>query len=71
MKKEDKSMWKQKLCSRKFWAAFISFFVAIGMAFFEDFLTEESVSLIISGCASLCAYIVGEGIVDAVRVNKK
>ena len=71
MKKEDKSMWKQKLCSRKLWAAIISFFVATGMAFFEDFLTEESVSLIISGCASLCAYIVGEGIVDAVRVNKK
>ena len=71
MKKEDRSVWKQKLCSRKFWAAAISFLVAIVPSFFEDFLTEESVSLIISGCASLCAYIVGEGIVDAVRVNKK
>ena len=56
---------KEKLSSRKFWAAAVGFFVAIASAFGAKDISEESVTLIVSGCAALCAYIIGEGIADS------
>ncbi len=56
---------KRKLTSRKFWAAVIGFAIAVGSALGADELSTESVTLIVSGCAALCAYILGEGIADA------
>ena len=61
--------WKQKLTSRKFWAAIIGAGTAVITAFNIKGLTIEQVELIGWGLATLIAYIVGEGLVDAVRVK--
>jgi uncharacterized membrane protein len=59
--------WKQKLTSRKFWAAIVGFvtpmLLAFGMA--EDNVTQI-VAIIMAG-ADVVAYIVAEGLVDANR----
>ena len=63
--------WKQKLTSRKFWAAVIGFVTAILVAFKVDELTIEQVVSLISATAVLIAYIIGEGMVDAARAGKE
>ena len=62
--------WKQKLTSRKLWVAVVTFVTAILVAFNVPNLTIEQVSAIIMGGASMIAYIVGEGLVDAARIKK-
>lgn len=62
--------WKQKLTSRKFWAAVTGFTTAILVAFKVDELTIEQVVSVISASAVLIAYIIGEGLVDANRESK-
>jgi uncharacterized membrane protein len=54
MVKTMKINWKQKLTSRKFWAAVIGFVTALMVAF---------------GVNDLIAYIIGEGMVDAASIN--
>ncbi len=61
--------WKQKLTSRKFWAAVTGFAVAIMAIFNVDTLTVEKVVALISAEATLIAYIIGEGLVDAARIG--
>lgn len=61
--------WKQKLTSRKFWAAVVGFVTAILIAFGVSDLKIEQVVAIISASATLIAYIIGEGMVDAARIN--
>lgn len=68
--KIDTDLIKEKLTSRKLWAAAVGFFIAVGAAVFCPDMDEENVKLIMSGCAALVAYIVGEGIADAGK-NKK
>lgn len=63
--------WKQKLTSRKFWAAVITFVTSVLVAFNVPDLTIEQVTAIIMGGASMVAYIIGEGLVDAARINSK
>jgi len=63
--------WKQKLTSRKFWAAVTGFVTAIMVAFGANDLTIEQVVSIISASAVLIAYIIGEGMVDAARVGSQ
>lgn len=63
--------WKQKLTSRKFWAAIIGFITAILVAFGVNDLTIEQVITVVTAGATLIAYIIGEGIVDAARVEIK
>ena len=61
--------WIQKLTSRKFWAAIITFVTALLVAFGVDELTiEQTVTVIMAG-AVMIAYIVGEGMVDAARIE--
>ena len=62
--------WKQKLTSRKLWVSVVTFVTAILVAFNVPNLTIEQVSAIIMGGASMIAYIVGEGLVDAARIKK-
>ena len=61
--------WKQKLTSRKFWAAVVEFvsglLYAYGMAESE---VGQIAGLIMSG-AGLIAYIIAEGLVDANRTT--
>lgn len=69
--KEMKINWKQKLTSRKFWAAVITFVTSVLVAFNVPDLTIEQVTAIIMGGASMIAYIIGEGLVDTARINSK
>lgn len=62
--------WKQKLTSRKFWAAVIGFITAILVAFNVPDLEIEQVATIISAAGLLVAYIIGEGLVDTARIIK-
>ena len=64
MKKVD---WKQKLTSRKFWAAVVGFVTALLICFgFAESEITQVTSIIMAG-ATLIAYIFGEGLVDASR----
>lgn len=62
-----KTNWKQKLTSRKFWAAIIGFITAILAAFGVKDMTIEQIAAVVTAVASLVAYIIGEGLVDAAR----
>lgn len=59
--------WKRKLTSRKFWAAVIGFVAAV-LAYCgaEESVVTQVTSCIMAG-ATLIAYILGEGLVDARR----
>ena len=57
--------WKAKLTSRKFWMALIGLVSGLLMAFKVDNQTIETVSGCILAAASLVAYIIGEGLIDA------
>ena len=59
--------WKQKLTSRKFWAAAAGFVAPLLLAFgvSEDYVTQ-AVAILTAG-AAVIAYIAGEGFVDASR----
>lgn len=59
--------WEQKLTSRKFWAAVVGFVTPILIVFNVPNLTIEQVSTVIMSGATLIAYIIGEGFVDANR----
>jgi hypothetical protein len=58
-------IWKQKLTSRKFWAAVVGFVTPTLLAFGIAEETVTQVAGIIMAGATLIAYIIGEGIVDA------
>ncbi len=66
----NKINWKQKLTSRKFWAAITGFATAIMVACNVNNLTIEQVISIISACSVLIAYIIGEGLVDGARITE-
>lgn len=61
--------WKQKLTSRKFWAAVAGFVTTLLIIFGVDDLTIEQVIALIAAIAPLIAYIIGEGLVDTARVD--
>ena len=61
--------WKQKLTSRKFWAAVIGFVTSILVMFNVEDLTVERVIALITAGSTLIAYIIGEGMVDAKRLE--
>lgn len=63
--------WKQKLTSRKFWAAVTGIITTILIAFGVNELTVEQVIAMITAASTLIAYIIGEGMVDAARVNSE
>lgn len=60
--------WKKKLTSRKFWLALIGFITSILVAFNVDAGSVEQITSIIMSGATLIAYILAEGFIDA---NKK
>ena len=62
--------WKQKLTSRKFWAAIIGFATAVMVVFGVSDLTIEQVVALIAAVSTLIAYIIGEGMVDSARVRE-
>lgn len=57
--------WKRKLTSRKFWAAVVGFVTPLLLAFgVSQDVTTQVTGIIMAG-ASLVAYIIAEGLVDA------
>ena len=58
--------WKQKLTSRKFWAAVIGFITPVMLAFGLADETATQVAAIVMSGAAVVSYIIGEGFVDAV-----
>lgn len=59
--------WKRKLTSRKFWAAVIGVVASVLAYCGAAESTVTQVTAIITAGATLVAYIVGEGLVDAAR----
>lgn len=57
--------WKQKLTSRKFWAAVIGFITPVMLAFGASDAAATQVAAIVMAGATVVAYIIGEGFVDA------
>lgn len=57
--------WKKKLTSRKMWAAIASFVALLVVAFGGAQTQATQITAIIMAGASVVAYIVGEGLVDA------
>ena len=67
----DKFNWKQKLTSRKFWAAVVTFVSTVLVAFGVPDMTVEQVTAIITAGSAMIAYIIGEGLVDAARIKSE
>ena len=63
----EKINWKQKLTSRKFWTAVVGFITALLLGFGVGESEISQVAAIVMAGATLIAYIVGEGMVDASR----
>lgn len=57
--------WKKKLTSRKFWTAVAGFVAPLLLAFGVDESTATEVTALIMAGATVIAYIIGEGLVDA------
>lgn len=57
--------WKDKLVSRKFWAAVVNFVTQLLIAFGAAESTAVQVAAVIMAGAGVIAYIVGEGLADA------
>ena len=57
--------WKQKLTSRKFWAAVVNFVTQLMIAFRATESEAAQVAAVIMAGAGVIAYIVGEGLADA------
>lgn len=66
----DKINWKQKLSSRKFWAAVIAVVSTLLVLFGIKEPTQGQIIALISEVGALSAYIFGEGIVDATNKDK-
>ena len=67
----DKINWKQKLTSRKFWAAVVTFVSTVLVAFGVPDMTVEQVTAVITAGSAMIAYIIGEGLVDAARIKSE
>lgn len=65
----EKINWKQKLTSRKFWAALIGVATSLMVLFGVNDITMEQVVGLISTMSVLIAYIIGEGLVDSSRIK--
>lgn len=60
--------WIQKLTSRKFWTALTGFVSGLLIYFGKTAEDIEAIVALIMAFASLLAYIIAEGLVDANRV---
>lgn len=61
--------WKAKLTSRKFWVAILGLVSGVLLAFKVDAETVETISGVIMSAASVIAYIIGEGLIDAANAK--
>ncbi len=66
----EKINWKQKLTSRKFWAAIVSFVALLVVALGGTEAQATQITALIMAGATVVAYIIGEGLVDAVSAGQ-
>ena len=66
----NKIDWKRKLSSRKLWAAVVGIITGLAMVFGLDESTINSVAGAVVSVASVVAYIITEGKVDAANVKR-
>lgn len=66
----NKIDWKRKLSSRKLWAAAVGIVTGLAMVFGLDESTISSVAGAVVSVASVVAYIITEGKVDAAGVKQ-
>lgn len=62
--------WRRKLTSRKFWAALAGFVSGLVAAFGGSEATATQITGLIMAGASVVAYILGEGWIDAANAGK-
>lgn len=67
----DKINWRQKLSSRKFWAALTGFITSVLFLFNIADTDVQKVASLITAMSNLIIYILTEGYVDAKRVENK
>ena len=60
-----KADWVRKLTSRKFWAAVVGFVTGLLIYFGKTAEQAEQITALIMSGASVVAYILGEGLIDA------
>ncbi len=60
----------RKLTSRKFWAAIAGFVTGLLIYFGKSAEQADQVAALIMSAASVVAYIVGEGLIDAAGAGK-
>lgn len=65
---KEKINWKQKLSSRKLWAAAAAAVLSVLTALFGENLPAEAVEVLKTGICALVAYIFGEGAIDIARI---
>jgi hypothetical protein len=56
--------WKQKLSSRKFWAAVAAWVTSLLTAFNVSGGVAAQAGIVVTGIGSLCVYILAEGMAD-------
>ena len=61
--------WKQKLTSRKFWAAIVAVIVSLCVLIGIPDVTQEQITALVMAVGGLIAYILGEGFVDSARLK--
>lgn len=67
----EKVNWKQKLSSRKFWAALVGVVTAIGAAFGVADSVITQIVAIVSGIGVLAVYILAEAKIDAASASSQ
>lgn len=65
----NKIDWIKKLTSRKFWVALVGFITSLLIAFNVDEGSIQQITSIIMSGATLIAYILAEGLVDASNIK--
>lgn len=63
--------WKQKLSSRKLWAAVTAVVLPLFIIFGIESPTQEQIIALIAAVGGLCAYIFGESYTDGQRAKKE
>lgn len=61
--------WKSKLCSRKFWMAVVGFVTGLLTYLGVGVEKAEEIGSLILMAASIAAYILGEGLIDAASAH--
>lgn len=62
--------WKQKLSSRKFWAAVSGVVISVMIIFGADSGSQERITGAITATGTLVCYILAEGAADTANIKK-